>query len=75
MWPQPTREKYGVVKWLTWQMAGLGPMCGQAHHFRQYAPSRFPYAIKRYIDEVDRLYGVMETGLRDREYLAGEYDC
>ncbi|MGH9807785.1 MAG: glutathione binding-like protein, partial [Terriglobia bacterium] len=64
---------YEVVKWLMWQMAGLGPMCGQAHHFRQYAPEQIPYAIKRYTDEVNRLYGVIETRLRDREYLAGEY--
>jgi glutathione S-transferase len=72
-WPQPLRERYEVVKWLMWQMAGLGPMAGQAHHFRQYAPEPIPYAIKRYTDEVNRLYGVMDIRLRDRDYLAGEY--
>lgn len=72
-WPQGLFEKYEVVKWLMWQMSGLGPMCGQAHHFRQYAPEPIPYAIKRYTDEVNRLYGVMEGRLRDRSFLADEY--
>jgi len=72
-WPQALRPRYEVVKWLMWQMAGLGPMCGQAHHFRQYAPEPIPYAIKRYTDEVNRLYGVMNVRLQDREFLAGEY--
>lgn len=72
-WPQDTRAKYEVVKWLMWQMAGLGPMCGQAHHFRQYAPLPIPYAIERYTNEVNRLYGVLNIRLADREFLAGDY--
>jgi GSH-dependent disulfide-bond oxidoreductase len=71
--PQDPRGKYEVVQWLMWQMGGLGPMCGQAHHFRQYAPEKLPYAIDRYTNEVNRLYGVMDKRLSDREYLAGEY--
>jgi GST-like protein len=56
-----------------WQMGGLGPMAGQAHHFRQYAPEKIPYAIDRYTNEVNRLYGVMNRRLADREFLAGAY--
>ena len=56
-----------------WQMGGLGPMAGQAHHFRQYAPEKLPYAIDRYTKEVNRLYGVMNKRLADRDYLAGAY--
>ena len=56
-----------------WQMGGLGPMVGQAHHFRQYAPEPIPYAIDRYTNEVNRLYGVMNRRLADRPFLAGEY--
>ena len=54
-------------------MCGLGPMAGQAHHFRQYAPKKINYAVKRYTDEVNRLYGVMNKQLRKNEYLAGRY--
>ena len=54
-------------------MCGLGPMAGQAHHFRQYAPKKISYAVKRYTDEVNRLYGVMNKQLRKNEYLAGRY--
>ena len=72
-WPQTPREKYEVSQWLFWQMGGLGPMCGQAHHFRQYAPESLPYAIDRYTNEVNRLYGVMNARLKDREFLAGAY--
>jgi glutathione S-transferase len=56
-----------------WQMAGLGPMCGQAHHFRQYTAEPIPYAIERYTDEVHRLYSVMEERLADHPFLAGAY--
>ncbi|MEZ5839986.1 MAG: glutathione S-transferase family protein [Hyphomicrobiales bacterium] len=67
------RSRIEVEQWLMWQMGGLGPMCGQAHHFRQYAPEQVPYAIERYTNEVNRLYGVMNKRLADREFLAGEY--
>lgn len=72
-WPQTPREKYEVSQWLFWQMGGLGPMAGQAHHFRQYAREKIQYGIERYTNEVNRLYGVMDIRLRDREYLAGDY--
>lgn len=67
------RARVEVEQWLMWQMGGLGPMCGQAHHFRQYAPEKVPYAIERYTNEVNRLYGVMNKRLADRDFLAGEY--
>ena len=71
--PRDVRHKYEVVKWLMWQMAGLGPMCGQAHHFRQYTSNPHPYSIERYTKEVNRLYGVLNSQLAKREYVAGEY--
>ena len=71
--PTDLRGRYEVLQWVMWQMGGLGPMCGQAHHFRQYAPEKLPYAIERYTKEVNRLYGVMDKRLADREYLAGAY--
>ena len=68
------RTRVEVDQWLMWQMGGLGPMAGQAHHFRHYAPrDSCTYAIKRYTDEVNRLYGVMNIRLADREFLAGKY--
>src|SRR5690606_4478135 len=72
-YPASERSRVEVDQWLFWQMAGLGPMAGQAHHFRQYAQEKIPYAIRRYTDEVNRLYGVMERRLKDRDYLAGRY--
>jgi GST-like protein len=72
-YPQDERSRVDVDQWLFWQMGGLGPMAGQCHHFRNYAPERLPYAIDRYTNEVNRLYGVMNTRLADREYLAGAY--
>ncbi|MEO0620119.1 MAG: glutathione binding-like protein [Pseudomonadota bacterium] len=66
------RAQVAVEEWLFWQMGGLGPMAGQAHHFRQYASEEVPYAIKRYTDEVNRLYGVMDRRLGDVSHLAGE---
>jgi GST-like protein len=54
-------------------MGGLGPMAGQTHHFRNYAPEKIPYAINRYVNEVNRLYGVMNKRLADREFLADKY--
>ena len=72
-YPADERARVEVDQWLFWQMGGLGPMAGQAHHFRQYAPEQVPYAIKRYTDECHRLYGVMNRRLADRDFLAGDY--
>ncbi len=72
-YPSDERQRVEVDQWLFWQMGGLGPMAGQAHHFRGYAPEKIPYAIDRYTNEVNRLYGVMNTRLADRDYLAGDY--
>jgi len=71
--PTDTRGRMDVMQWLFWQVGGLGPMAGQAHHFRGYAPEQLPYAIDRYTKEVHRLYGVMDIQLRSREFLAGAY--
>ena len=67
------RERVEVEQWLMWQMGGVGPMAGQAHHFLNYAPEDIPYAKKRYADEVNRLYGVLNKRLADREFVAGPY--
>lgn len=72
-YPTDERQRTEVDQWLFWQMGGLGPMAGQAHHFRQYAPEKIQYGIDRYTNEVNRLYGVMNKRLADREYLAGDY--
>lgn len=72
-YPAEERARVEVEQWLFWQMAGLGPMAGQAHHFRNYAVEKIPYATDRYINEVNRLYGVMNKRLADRDYLAGDY--
>jgi len=71
--PTDPRGKYEVLKWLYWQIGGLGPIAGQAHHFLRYAPVKVEYAMHRFGTEVARLYKVMDTRLADREYLAGEY--
>lgn len=71
-WPQTHPAKYDTVKWLMWQMGGFGPMLGQAHHFRQYAPQTIDYAIDRYTNEAGRLYGVLDTRLSAVEWLNGE---
>jgi GST-like protein len=68
-----SRRKVEITQWLFWQMAGLGPMAGQNHHFSQYAPKKIPYAIDRYVKETNRLYGVLNNRLADRAFLAGEY--
>ncbi len=65
------RERVSVEEWLFWQVGGLGPMAGQANHFRNYAPEKIAYGIDRYTNEVNRLFGVMDKRLRDNEYLAG----
>jgi GSH-dependent disulfide-bond oxidoreductase len=67
------RARNEVMQWLFWQMGGLGPMAGQYNHFGNYAPEKIPYAIDRYRNEVNRLYGVMNKRLADRGYLAGDY--
>ncbi len=72
-YPKDERGRVEVDQWLMWQMGGLGPMAGQAHHFRIYAPEQLPYAIDRYTNECNRLYGVMNTRLKDRPFLAGKY--
>jgi GST-like protein len=71
--PMASDERIAVLSWLFWQAGGLGPMAGQAHHFRAFATEKVPYGIERYTDEVNRLYGVMDRRLHDVEYLAGEY--
>jgi len=71
--PKDLRGRTQAIEWLMWQMGGLGPMLGQAHHFRNYAPEKLPYAIDRYTNEAHRLYGVLNGRLEGRDYLAGEY--
>lgn len=66
------RGRQETLQWLFWQMGGLGPMAGQNHHFSQFAPEKIPYAIKRYVDETARLYGVLDRRLADRAFVAGE---
>ncbi|MRH77261.1 glutathione S-transferase family protein [Spiribacter sp. C176] len=70
--PEEPRARYSVLEWLMFQMGGLGPMLGQAHHFRQYAPEHIEYAFNRYTNEASRLYGVLDRRLADREWLAAE---
>ena len=62
--PQDVRQRYDVLQWLMFQMGGVGPMLGQAHHFRIYAPEKIPYAVDRYTNEARRLYGVMNEQIR-----------
>ena len=73
LWPQDWRGKSEVNEWLFWQMANLGPNAGQAHHFRQYLTDKLDYPIQRYTNECNRLYGVMNGRLGEREFLAGDY--
>ena len=69
--PTSTRDKFEVLEWLMFQMGGIGPMLGQAHHFRIYAPEKIEYAINRYTNEAKRLYGVMDKRLGKHKYIAG----
>ena len=69
--PQDARGKLQCLEWLMWQMGGFGPMLGQAHHFRIYAPEKIEYAVNRYTNEAQRLYGVLDKRLSQSEYLAG----
>jgi len=78
-YPADPRGRAEVDQWLFWQVGGLGPMAGQTHHFRQYAPALTPdqrhlaYGVRRYTDETRRLYGVLDRRLKDRDFLAGDY--
>ena len=69
--PKSDRQKFEVLQWLMFQMGGVGPMLGQNHHFRQYAPEKIPYAVDRYTNEAKRLYGVMDRQLAAHRYIAG----
>jgi GSH-dependent disulfide-bond oxidoreductase len=69
--PDDVRGKYEVLQWLMFQMGGVGPMLGQAHHFRIYAPEKIEYAINRYTNEAKRLYGVIDKRLGESKYLGG----
>ncbi|MBX9811641.1 MAG: glutathione S-transferase N-terminal domain-containing protein [Burkholderiales bacterium] len=71
--PQAVRGRYDALQWLMFQMGGVGPMFGQAHHFLRSAKEAVPYAIERYISETRRLYGVLNDRLKNHEYLADEY--
>ena len=71
--PTNPRERLDCVQWLFWQMANLGPMAGQNHHFGLYAPEKLPYAIDRYVNETGRLYAVLNRQLADREFIVGHY--
>ena len=78
-YPTDIRARAEVDQWLFWQVGGLGPMAGQTHHFRQYAPAlikdqrQIAYGVRRYTDETNRLYGVLNKRLADRDYAAGDY--
>ena len=71
--PPDARGRAEISQWLFWQMGGLGPMAGQNGHFNNYAPEKVPYAMERYTKETNRLYGVMNKRLADRDFLAGDY--
>jgi len=71
--PTEPAARYRTLEWLMWQMGGLGPMLGQAHHFLHFHPGKAPYAEERYHQEARRLYGVLDRRLADRDYLAGDY--
>ncbi len=71
--PTDPQERYAVVQWLMSQMGGVGPMFGQANHFYKYAPDKIDYAVDRYSNEAERLYGVMDRKLADDEFLDGSY--
>jgi len=72
-YPADERARVAVEEWLFWQVGGLGPMAGQANHFLNYSAEDLPYPKKRYTDEVHRLFGVMNTRLAGRKFLAGAY--
>ena len=68
--PEDLRDKWSTLQWLMFQMGGVGPMLGQAHHFLGYAPEKIPYAMNRYANEANRLYGVIDKRLRESRYIA-----
>lgn len=70
--PSDTRQRHDTMAWLMFQMASVGPMLGQAHHFNKYAPEHLDYAVNRYSNEANRLYGVMDKRLAECRYLAGD---
>jgi len=72
-YPKDLRTRVDINQWLFWQMGGLGPMAGQAHHFLRYTPEKIPYAVNRYVKETTRLYGVLDKRLADRAFIAGDY--
>lgn len=69
--PRSDRDRFKMLEWLMFQMGGVGPMLGQAHHFRIYAPEKIEYAVNRYTNEAKRLYGVMDRQLQNHPYIAG----
>jgi GSH-dependent disulfide-bond oxidoreductase len=71
--PKDLRGRVAALEWLFWQVGGLGPMAGQNHHFKQYARERLAYAVERYVNETNRLYGVLNKRLADRAFVAGDY--
>jgi len=71
--PKDPGPRMTVIQWLMFQMGSMGPMLGQAHHFRKYAPDKIPYAIDRYTNEASRLYAVIDKQLQEHEFLADEY--
>lgn len=73
LWPRDPKRRSQVLQWLMFQMAGIGPMQGQAHVFVRYAPERIPYAITRYTEETKRLYTILDLRLEGRDYLCDEY--
>jgi len=72
-YPTDERARVKVEEWLMWQMGGFGPMLGQNHHFRVYAPEKIPYAMERYLNETHRLYGVLNKQLEGQDFVAGDY--
>ncbi|HYT98459.1 MAG TPA: glutathione binding-like protein [Casimicrobiaceae bacterium] len=71
--PAAFRARLDCIQWLFWQMGNLGPMAGQNHHFRLYAPEKLPYAMTRYLKETGRLYAVLNKRLADRDFIVGDY--
>ncbi len=73
LYPKEERARVAVEEWLTWQVAGVGPMFGQLNHFRNYAVEKIPYAVDRYLNEAYRLYRVLDKQLAGKTYVAGDY--
>lgn len=71
--PTEQKNRFQVIEWLMFQMAGIGPMFGQLNHFKRFAPEKIPYAIERYEKETLRLYGVLDQQLSDKEFICGDY--